>query len=476
MWWASKPVTAKKAKTSKRSKGFLLSFLHFLCPFCCSLLVTAQPNFIVITTDDQRADVIGALNGGAHRTPGLDRLARRSLVFTNAHAVFALCSPSRAAMLTGQYGSRNGVPFLDGALNEPQRSVANHLRARGYQTAVSGKWHLKTSPREAGFERAVTFYANGAWHHREVNRNGEQIKPAELIDLFTARESARYLRERQRDKPFFLWHCTQLPHMNEKLQWPVTENSLALYDPLKMPLPRTWNELALTNNKPPQLLTARNRTQALQYGYDQPERIHRHTQEYAAAISDMDDALAPLWEAVESEKLWANTYVIFIGDNGWMLGEHGLTSKVLAYKPSSQIPLMVAGPNVRAGRSPHLGLNIDIAPTLLALAGVAIPDGTQGQPLPIARKTRRDIFVYEGLEGYGGTKPFLAAISAQWKLIYTWDDAAQVGRNAPSFVELYDYQRDSDEAHNLAAEVKLHTTRQRFAQAIEKHLAELKRK
>jgi len=445
----------------------------------CSVSASAQPkppNFIVITTDDQRHDVIGALNRGATITPGLDRLVRRSLVFTDAHAVFALCSPSRAAILTGQYGSRNGVPVLDGALNEPQRSVANQLRTRGYQTAVSGKWHLQTSPAEAGFAWAVTFYANGAWHHREVNRHGQTIKPPELIDLFSARESARFLRERNHGQPFFLWHCTQLPHMDQNLRWPVTEKSLALYDPLKMWLPPTWNELSVTNTKPPSLNAVRNRTQALQYGYDKPERIRAHRREYFAAISDMDDALAPLWEAIEAEKLWDNTYVIFLGDNGWMLGEHGLTSKVLAYKPSSQIPLMIAGPGIRAGRSAHLALNIDIAPTLLAWAGVPLPAGTQGQPLPVAKQqTRRDLFVYEGLAGYGGTRPFLAAITPRWKLIYNWDDSAQVGKQPPVFIELYDRQRDLDEARNLAQDKRWSAQQSQLAQAIELHLKQLKR-
>jgi arylsulfatase A-like enzyme len=435
------------------------------------------PNLIVITTDDQRHDVIGGLNRGASVTPGFDRLVKRSLVFTDAHAVFALCSPSRAAILTGQYGSRNGVPFLDGALNEPQRSVAHHLRNSGYQTAVSGKWHLKTSPSGAGFDWAVTFYANGTWHNREVNRNGQTVRPAELVDVYSANESARFLRERKRNQPFFLWHCTQLPHMDHQLRWPVSQKSLALYNPLKMLLPPTWNELAAANGKPPSLNSARNRTQALQYGYDKPERIRAHASEYFAAISDLDDALAPLWSALDAETLWENTYVIFLGDNGWMLGEHGLTSKVLAYAPSSQIPLMVAGPGVRAGRSAHLALNIDIAPTLLALSGAAIPPATQGQPLPLGKQKSpvRESFVYEGLEGYGGTKPFLATITARWKLIYTWDDGAQVGTVPPAFVELYDRQRDFAEARNLAAEPKLQKVRQRLARAIEQHLTELKR-
>jgi arylsulfatase A-like enzyme len=466
----------------KRTKQTVCGWLWLA--LACVLSVNAQPrtssalpNLIVVTTDDQRGDVIGALNRGASITPGMDRLVKRSLVFTDAHAVFALCSPSRAAILTGQYGSRNGVPFLDGALTEPQRSVARLLRQRGYQTAVSGKWHLKTSPQDAGFDWAVTFYANGTWYNREVNRHGQTVRPPELVDLYAAHESARFLRERKREQPFFLWHCTQLPHMDHELRWPVSKQSLALYDPLKMVLPRTWNELANANGKPPSLNTARNRTQALQYGYDKPERIRAHTREYFAAISDMDDALAPLWKAMDAEKLWENTYVIFLGDNGWMLGEHGLTSKVLAYAPSSQIPLMVAGPDIRAGRSAHLALNLDIQPTLLALAGVTNPAGTQGKALPIikSRRAHRESFVYEGLEGYGGTKPFLAAISARWKLIYTWEDRAQVGQTPPSFVELYDRQRDTDEARNLAAEAKMQKTRQQLAQAIEQHLTELKR-
>jgi len=463
--------------TKQLFHGWLWLALAFIASASAQPKPANAPNLIVITTDDQRHDVIGALNRGASVTPGFDRLVKRSLVFTGAHAVFALCSPSRAAILTGQYGSRNGVPFLDGALNEPQRSVAHHLRNRGYQTAVSGKWHLKTSPAEAGFDWAVTFYANGAWHNREVNRHGQTVRPAELVDAYSAKESARFLRERKRNQPFFLWHCTQLPHMDHQLRWPVSQKSLALYDPLNMFLPPTWNELAATNGKPPSLNSARNRTQALQYGYDNPERIRTHARQYFAAISDLDDALAPLWSALDAETLWENTYVIFLGDNGWMLGEHGLTSKVLAYAPSSQIPLMIAGPGLRAGRSTHLALNIDIAPTLLALSGAAIPAETQGQALPLGKQKSpgRDTFVYEGLEGYGGTKPFLATITARWKLIYTWDDGAQVGTVPPAFVELYDRQRDLNEARNLAAEPKLKKVQQKLARAIEQHLAELKR-
>jgi arylsulfatase A-like enzyme len=438
-------------------------------------LAQSRPNLIVITTDDQRSDVIGAMSRGAVHTPGLDRLAKRSLIFTDAHAVFALCSPSRAAILTGQYGGLNGVTALDGKLNNPQNSVAHQLRKGGYQTAISGKWHLQTSPAEAGFDWAVTFYANGTWFGREVDRHGEKVKPAELIDAYVAEESARFLRERNRNKSFFLWHCTQLPHMDHRLQWPASRKSLSLYRLEEIKLPATWGELIGQADKPPSLPATRNRTQALQYGYDKPDRIQTHIQEYRAAISDLDAALAPLWKAIESEKLWEKTIVIFLGDNGWMLGEHGLTSKVLAYAPSSQIPLMIAGPGIRPGKTNRLALNIDIAPTLLALAGLPASPAAQGKSLwsPSHGKagSQRGAFVYDGLTSYGNTPPFLAAISSRWKLIYTWEKGARVSAATPSFIELYDRIKDPDEARNLARDERYQNIQQSLARSIERHLA-----
>jgi len=167
-----------------------------------------RPNVLLVTTDDQRWDACGFSSSQAVFTPGLDRLASRAFQFSDAHAALSLCSPSRAAILTGQYGSRNGVVNLNSVLANPRLSVAHVLREAGYATAVCGKWHLGTSPKAAGFDWEVTFKGNGPWYGRKVNRNGETVKVSELVDVFCARESVRFLREDELQRPFFLWHCT----------------------------------------------------------------------------------------------------------------------------------------------------------------------------------------------------------------------------------------------------------------------------
>ena len=411
--------------------------------------ITSRPNFIVVTTDDQRWDGAGFNNLSQVDTPGLDRLASRGLQFTDAHVALSLCSPSRAAILTGQYGSRNGVIELGGALAKPENSVACILRNAGYATAISGKWHLKTTPEEAGFSWAVTFQANGAWYGRAVNRNGKQVKPNELVDAYCAKESVRFLRERNPQQPFFLWHCTQLPHM-AKNSWPVTEASRAHYADRPVTVPKSWNDGL--ENKPAYISKSRNRTQALEYCYDNPARIEAHIRDYRAAMTELDSALAPLWQELDKQGLWENTFVIFLSDNGWFLGEHGLTSKVIPYAPSTRIPFLIAGPGVKAGHAPQLVSNLDVAPTLLQLAGLPVADNIQGQSLMPFLGGRipanwRKSFLYEGLATYGGVKPNGAIISKDWNVILTWDKEAAVGK---PFIEAYHRTEDSEELNNQA--------------------------
>lgn len=415
-----------------------------------------RPNIVFVLTDDQRWDAAGFASGGAVWSPGMDRLRARGMHFTRAYAAYSLCSPSRAAILSGQYGSRNGVNgngvnALGGALNRPQDTFVNALRNAGYQTAVSGKWHLQTTPKQAGFDWAVTFQSNGTWYGREVDRNGVKVKPPGLVDAYCAGESVRFLRERDKARPFILWHCSQLPHMDHKHTWPASEANLARYETEKMPIPPTWqgNE----SDKPEWLDQTRNRTQALKYGYVKSVKIRDHTREYRATISDLDDALQPLWTALDAEDLWANTIVIFMSDNGWMLGEHGLTSKVLAYEPSARVPLFIAAPGIKSGsQCDRLVSNLDIAPTLLDFAGLAVPESYQGRSLrPLFTDPQmkvRDGFIYEGTGGYGAVPPMFAWITERTKVIQTLGSKPE---KQPGFIEIYDLQNDPDEAENLAS-------------------------
>ena len=428
-----------------------------------------RPNIVFVLTDDQRWDAAGFASGGAVWSPGLDKLRSRGMRFTRAYAAYALCSPSRAAILSSQYGSRNGVNTLDAALTRPQDSFACELRNAGYQTAVCGKWHLATTPKEAGFDWAVTFHGNGTWYGRAVNRNGITVKPPELVDVYCTNESVRFLRERDKARPFYLWHCPQLPHMDNRLSWPATEASLARYEADKMPLPPTWK--GDEAGKPEWLAQTRDRIQALKYGYADPAKIRAHTRAYRATIGDLDDALQPLWAELDAENLWTNTVVVFMSDNGWMLGEHGLTSKALAYEPSARVPLLIAAPGIKPGtQCDRLVCNLDLAPTLLEFAGLDAPKAYQGHSLrPLLtdpQATIRAGFLYEGTGGYGDIPPMGAWITERTKIIHTLGIRPEC---APGFIECYDLQNDADETKNLSSSPEFATARDEAVVAFKQH-------
>lgn len=449
-------------------------FLTLLCLLTSANLVGSQPNVLIVFTDDQRADAVGYASEGRYQTPDIDRLAEHATQFTHAYAAFALCSPSRAALMTGQYGSRNGVNGLGGAISDPSSSLAYRLRENGYSTAVSGKWHLKNTPAEVGFDWSVIFHSNGTWYGRKVDRNGEEVRPEELVDLYCANESVRFLRERDQSKPFFLWHCSQLPHMDGKLTWPASEKNKAAFDPDEIPLPKTWE--GDYEDKPAWVKKSRNRSQAVKYGYgDDPQAIRAHIRDYKATMLDLDDALAPIWNELDAQGLWENTLVIFLSDNGWMLAEHGLTSKVLAYEPSVRVPMLVAMPGqTESAVCDELVANIDIAPTVLDYLDLDVAEKTQGKSfMPLLEdpvSSGRDGFLYEGIGGYGGVPPMGAWITHRYKVIQSWKEGLD---KEPTFVEVYDAKKDADETRNLAKRRKTKRLRSEAAEALQEHFEDL---
>lgn len=432
-----------------------------------------RPNLILLYTDDQRFDGVGANENEIIRTPNLDRLMARSVRFTNAAVVMSLCSPSRAAALTGRYGSGNGVTGLAQRLAEGEMTFAHLLKRSGYRTAMVGKWHLGDRVPDAGFDFRCYFQGNGTYFGRKVWDNTRQVTPTEHVDAYCVRRSIAFLEEAARSpEPFVLFHATQLPHMDHRHSWPSEPEHRGLYDDGKMPLPTTWQgDLA---GKPPYLAEVRNRTQAMKYGYDRPEAIRAHVGDYYGVITEMDSVLGELFDALTRLSLWNNTWIIFMSDNGWLLGEHGMTSKVLPYAPSVRVPMCVYGPGLKPRVEDRIALNIDIAPTLLDLAGVAVSQRMHGRSLLPVLEQRpvvwRDTFVYECLGGYGGTRPMLGACDARWKLIHTWDEPADAGRLPPAFVELYDLEKDPDERVNLADSPEASRARRRLGRVIDEHV------
>ncbi|MEM9368561.1 MAG: sulfatase-like hydrolase/transferase [Planctomycetota bacterium] len=327
----------------------------------------APPNIVFILTDDHRWDSYGASSSQRIRTPKLDQIADRGTRFENAFVTLAICSPSRAACLSGRYRSVNGVTSVGNSpLRAGERTFAHALREAGYATGVAGKWHLKTTPEECGFDFASTCWSNGTWYDRKFQIDGETQTMPGFVDDVAADESLRFIDEAvDSNKPFVLWLCTQVPHMDHRFRWPAKENIL------------------------------------------------NHTRDYLASVQQMDAAVGRVLSGIEDRGLSENTWFIFMGDNGWFLGEHGFTSKVLAYEESMRVPMAIAGPKTQPRVSEDLVLNIDLTATIYAMAGLPIPDPLHGRSLlPMVERGAanhwRTSFLYEAPTPQLGSRPLWA--------------------------------------------------------------------
>ena len=428
-----------------------------------------RPNIVFIFTDDQRYDAMGCAGNTLIRTPHIDSLAARGTRFDRAFVTLSICSPSRAACLTGMYGSANGVTTLGRPLRKGVRTFAHILKAAGYQTGFAGKWHLGTPPGRCGFDFVSSFTGNGPYYNRSVREQGKSKKIPGFIDDFVAAQSIKFMQAAAGAKPpFILWMCTQVPHMNHKFDWNARKETLALYDPARMPVPKTWQDDL--SGKPPYLARGRNRTRAQQkYGYGRKESIQRHLQRYYAAVTEVDAAIGKVINAVTRLGIADNTWFILMGDNGWFMGEHGFTSKVLPYEESIRVPMIVAGPATRARVDRHLVLNIDLTATILDIAGVGVPDAMHGRSLvPLLDgkgENWRKSFLYEAPTPTLGSWPLMAVRTAKWKYIQTYDVK---NPSRVAFEELYDMVEDPHEMSNLAAD-------KAYAETVRTLSAELRR-
>jgi arylsulfatase A-like enzyme len=428
-----------------------------------------QPNIIFIYSDDQRQDAAGFSGNQVIITPALDSIATKGVRFTNANVVFSLCSPSRAALLTGRYGSANGVLQLGSKLNPNEKTIAGFLKDAGYQTAISGKWHIGQTPDSVGFDFHVWFEGNGAYYNRLIHDMGNDVRPEIHCDEYCVSRSIDFLRQAAKNKkPFFLFHNTQLPHMNGKLVWNAKQITKNKYNVTEMPV--ATNRLDDLSNKPDYLKTVRNRTQAKVYGYPDVSAIQKHTRDYYSVITEMDDALNRLFHTLDELNVWENTYVFFMSDNGWMLGDHGFTSKVLPYRPSTRVPLFVLGHGLESDENNQIVLNIDMAPTILELAGIKIPENIQGKSIvPLLDGDNsgwRDAFVYEGLGTYGGAQPNLTVITKNFRYIVTYENDQL---NKVVFRELYDQVNDPAEMVNLADDLSFSQKIKKMNEIIKMH-------
>jgi N-acetylglucosamine-6-sulfatase len=411
-----------------------------------------RPNILIVLSDDHRYDAMGYLGGGPYpgiRTPHMDALAAAGCTFANAFVTTSLCSPSRASMLTGLYAHIHQV--LDNRTQIP-RSLVTYpelLQKAGYATAYVGKWHMgyETDEPRPGFDHWASFVGQGSYADQPFNINGvRQVRPGYTTDAITAL-ALEWLRGAPKDRPFCLCVGHKAPH--EPFTPP--ERYKGAYDtlPLPKPMPDTDAEYA---GLPAWVRRQRRSWHGVDGMYDGKTSWERFNRDYPGAIQGVDDSLGALVAAVRERGTAESTMVVYLSDNGFQVGEHGLIDKRVAYEPSIRIPWIVSWPGVIAPgtREESQILNIDFASMVLDAARVPIPGSFQGRsPLPLLRGERvhgRGPWLYEySWEFDFPQTPTLHAVRTQrFKYIRPW--------GVWDVEELYDLIDDPGERKNLAAD------------------------
>ncbi|HET6884468.1 MAG TPA: sulfatase [Pirellulales bacterium] len=344
-----------------------------------------RPNVLLILPDQMRAGAMGCDGNPQVKTPHIDRLAAEGIRFHRTYANVPVCCPARAILLTGTYPHVNGMVANDLRLREDQVMLAEILRDAGYRTGFVGKWHLDGGPREPGFvppgprRQGFEFWAAYECHHRHFRPTYFRDTPAPItVDKFEPEASCdfavEFLRSQPKDQPFFLTVQMGPPHD----PYGAPEEYARRYPAERIMPPENWLP-GSEASKPP---TAKRGVGAAFAPYV-PTGGREEIAAYYAAITAVDDQVGRLLETLDELGFDDNTIVLFTSDHGDMLGSHGLRRKRKPYDESARVPGIVRWPaRIPPGQVVEtLFSHVDMAPTLLALAGIEVPENMQGADL-----------------------------------------------------------------------------------------------
>jgi arylsulfatase A-like enzyme len=405
----------------------------------------ARPNILFVLTDDQRWDALGCAGNPVIQTPVVDRMARDGVRFERAFATTPICAASRASILTGLYERTHHYTFEKPPL-PPSVTAATYpslLRQAGYRTGFVGKAGVAF---EKGSERGMFDVVQPSSLPFFQDVGGERVY---LTDLH-ARQAIDFIRTGTPGQPFCLSVSFWAPHAEddkpEQYFWPTSLDGL--YRDVTIAPPPT-SEPAFFEALPEFLRKTMNR-ERWHWRFDTPEKYQRMVKGYYRMITALDGAVGRILDELERRDLSRNTVVIFTSDNGYFLGDRGYADKWTMHEQSIRVPFVVKDPRPPArsrGRVlREMVLNVDIAPTILDLAGVRVPASMQGRsiaPLLAGRPAgwRQEIFT-EHLWVNPQIPRTEAVRTESWKYIRYPDH--------PEFEELYDLGSDAWETRNLA--------------------------
>ena len=413
---------------------------------------TGKPrNIIFMLTDDHRYDAMGFLKGQSFlETPHLDAMARNGVHAPNAFVTTALCSPSRASILTGQYAHKHRVvdnsnPIPSGTTFFPEllRSQAN------YQTAFIGKWHMggEGDDPQPGFDRWVSFRGQGTYKPSQsgFNIDGKRVAQKGYITDELTDYAVDWLDRSDSQRPFFLY----LSHKAVHAEFEPAPRHKGKFQNEKFVYPKSYAIPKPDQDQPMWVRNQRNSWHGVEYPYHSTLDISDYYKRYAETLCGVDDSVGRVMSWLRAKNLIDSTLVIYMGDNGFAFGEHGLIDKRTAYEESMRVPMILQCPELfgRGKKLNEVVANIDIAPTCLEAGGLAATPAMQGRSflnLAQGKKSEwRDGLLYEYYweRAFPQTPTIHAIRSERYKYIRTqglWD-----------LDELYDLENDPDETRNL---------------------------
>jgi arylsulfatase A-like enzyme len=459
---------------------------------------TTRPNIIFIMSDDHAYQAISAYGSKLIQTPNIDRIGREGAIMKNGFVTNSVCSASRAVILTGKYSHINGLRDNGTFFNGEQQTLPKILKANGYHTAIVGKWHLWSEP--TGFDYWNVLPAQGHYYNPAFIKMGKDTSyKGYVTDVIT--DLALQWIDQNRNAPFFLMLHHKAPHRN----WMPPLKYLHRFDDASFPLPKSFcddykgraalqrqqitvahdldirydskipcDTCAVTkiNDWAPaeyqreiERLTPEERRcwdSVYQLEYEQFKQLHdsaalvkfqfrRYMEDYLRCITSVDDNVGRVLQYLEEKGLAENTIVIYTSDQGFYMGEHGLYDKRFMYQESFRTPMVIRYPGKI---KPHqqveqFTLNLDIAPTLLDYAGVAIPPDMQGESMrPVLQKKktpnwRKEIYYHYYELSFGLTRHY-GIYTGRYKLIHFY--------NPINTWELYDLKKDWLELRNVYGE------------------------
>ena len=473
-----------------------------ILPSCNGMARTAgknRPNIIYIMTDDHASHALSCYGSKINKTPNLDRIAKEGMRFDNCFCTNSICAPCRAVVLTGKHSHINGVKDNRLRFDGSQQTFPKLLQKAGYQTAMIGKWHLKTDP--TGFDYWNVLPGQGSYYNPATKEMGKQQKYTGYVTDIITDHALKWLKGREPNKPFCLMYQHKAPHRN----WQPGPKHLSMYDDVTIPEPDTLfddysgrgraakeQDMSIEktmNSQDLKLVAPRNLTaeqkklwdaeynpknQAFQKANLQGKdlirwKYQRYIKDYLRCIASVDDNVGRLLDYLDESGLTANTIVIYTSDQGFYLGDHGWFDKRFMYEESLRMPFMVRYPKeIKAGSvNNDLVQNLDFAPTFLDFAGLPKPEDMQGESIrkllqgKTPGKWRESIYYhYYEYPAVHSVKRHYGVRTKRHKLIHFYHDIDEW--------ELYDMQKDPDELKNVLNDPA-------YADVVKELKAELKR-